>query len=299
MEWVNYHHLLYFWTVAREGGVARAAEVLRLAQPTISAQVKLLEEALGAKLVVRQGRGLALTSTGELVYAYAEDIFSLGREMLGAVRQGLTDRPLRLHVGLVDALPKSLARMLLRPAFGLERPVHLTVTEGKLVDLVADLAVHRLDVVLSDNRVHGSMAQRVYHHELGDCGVTFMARPPLSTRLRRDFPRSLDNEPALLPTESTALRTSLDRWFMAHDLRPRVIAEIEDSALIKDLAEDGLGYFAVPEVVVEEVKRRHRVQVIGAAADCRETVFAISAERRLTHPAVQAVTSASRDRLKE
>lgn len=298
MDWLNYHHLLYFWTVAREGGVARAAEALNLAQPTISAQVKQLEEALGESLFVRRGRGLALTATGELVYAYAEEIFSLGREMLGAVRQGVTDRPLRLHVGLVDALPKTLARTLLRPALALDRPVHLMVSEGKLVDLVADLVVHRLDVVLSDARVQGSVAQRVYHHELGDCGVTFLARPELARRLRPRFPQSLDGAPAILPTEATALRGSLDRWFAGLGLRPLVVAEIEDSALIKDLAEDGHGFFAVPDLVADEVKRRHRMGLVGHTDECRETVVAISAERRLTHPAVQAVTSVTRDRMR-
>jgi LysR family transcriptional activator of nhaA len=297
MEWLNYNHLLYFWTVAREGGVARAAEALNLAQPTVSGQVKQLEQALGTELFARRGRGLALTSAGEMVYAYAEEIFSLGRELMGAVRQGVTDRPLRLNVGLVDALPKTLARLLLRPALALPRPVHLVVTEGKLVDLVADLAVHRLDVVLSDSRAQGTVAPRVFHHELGDCGVTFLARPELARRLRRRFPQSLDGAPALLPTENTALRGSLERWFAAHDLHPRLVAEVEDSALIKDLAEDGLGFFAVPDVVADEVRKRHRMGLVGQTDECRETVVAISAERRLTHPAVQAVTSATRDRM--
>jgi LysR family transcriptional activator of nhaA len=172
------------------------------------------------------------------------------------------------------------------------------VSEGKLVDLVADLVVHRLDVVLSDARVQGSLAQRVYHHELGDCGVTFLARGRVATGLRRGFPQSLDGAPAILPTENTALRASLDRWFAAHGLRPRLVAEVEDSALIKDLAEDGLGFFAVPNLVADEVRRRHRMGLVGATEECRESVVVISAERRLTHPAVQAVTSVTRDRLR-
>jgi LysR family transcriptional activator of nhaA len=298
MDWLNYHHLLYFWTVAREGGVGRAAEALNLAQPTVSAQVGQLEAALGEELFTRRGRGLVLTPTGELVYAYADEIFSLGREMVTALRQGITDRPLRLHVGLVDALPKSLARLLITPALALPRSIHLVVTEGKLVDLVADLVVHRLDVVLSDSRVPGALARRVYHHDLGDCGITFLAAVPLARSLRRRFPRSLDGAPALLPTENTALRGSLERWFAAHDIRPRVVAEVEDSALIKDLAEGGAGFFAVPDVVAEEVRRRHRMGRVGQTDECREAVVAISAERRLTHPGVLAVTSSTRDRLR-
>ncbi|MEZ4387139.1 MAG: LysR family transcriptional regulator [Candidatus Krumholzibacteriia bacterium] len=297
MEWLNYHHLLYFWTVAREGGVGRAAEALNLAQPTVSAQLKRLEESLGEALFARRGRGLALTATGELVYAYAEEIFSLGRELLGAVRQGITDRPLRLQVGLVDAVPKSLARLLLQPALALARPVHVVVTEGKLTDLVADLVVSRLDVVLSDARVSGTLAGRIFHHELGDCGVTFLAAPPLAGRLRPGFPASLDGAPAILPTENTALRSSLERWFAARNLQPRVVAEVEDSALIKDLAEDGLGFFVVPDLVADAVRRRHRMVRVGQADDCRESVVAITAERRLTHPAVQAVTAGTRERL--
>jgi LysR family transcriptional activator of nhaA len=297
MEWLNYHHLLYFWTVAREGGVARAAAALNLAQPTVSAQVKDLEASLGEPLLQRQGRGLTLTATGELVFAYADEIFALGREMQSAVKLGITDRPLRLNVGLVDAVPKSLASELLRPALNLERPVHLVVREGKLQDLVDELVVHRLDIILSDDRVHDPATTRVYHHELGDCGVTFLARPRLARTLRKGFPQSLDGAPALLPTGNTALRGALQTWFGRHGVQPHVLAEVEDGALIKDLAEDGHGFIAVPELVADRVQKRHGLREIGRAEDCRETVWAISIERRLSHPAVQAVTEANRLRM--
>lgn len=294
MDWLNYHHLLYFWTVAHEGSITRASQVLNLAQPTISTQIKDLESALGANLLTRQGRGLALTSTGEMVYAYADEIFSLGRELLGAVRLGMTDRPMRLNVGLVDAVPKTLASELLRPALKLERPIHLVVREGKLQDLVADLIVQRLDIVLSDDRVKGSNTQKVFHHELGDCGVRLLAVPRLARKLRPGFPQSLDGAPALLPTENTALRQSLQTWFSLHGIQPRVVAEVEDGALIKDLAEGGHGFIAVPDLVATTVQKRHGLHEVGQAEDCRETVWAISVGRRLTHPAVQAVTEANR-----
>jgi LysR family transcriptional activator of nhaA len=295
--WLNYHHLLYFWTVAREGGVAKAAEALNLAQPTVSSQVKDLEKALGEPLLMRRGRGLALTATGEMVFAYADEIFALGREMQSAVRLGITDRPLRLNVGLVDALPKSLASELLRPALKMDRPVQLVVREGKLQDLVDDLVVHRLDIILSDSRVQDLGGSRVFHHELGDCGVRFLARPKLARLLRKDFPGSLDGAPALLPTGNTALRGALQTWFGRHGIQPHVLAEVEDGALIKDLAEDGHGFIAVPELVADKVQKRHGLLEIGKAEDCRETVWAISIDRRMTHPAVQAVTEVSRVRM--
>lgn len=297
MDWLNYHHLLYFWTVAREGSIAGAAKELNLAQPTVSTQIKQLEASLGENLLVRQGRGLALTVTGELVYAYANEIFSLGREMVGAVRLGMTDRPLRLVVGLVDALPKSLASELLRPALEMDRRVHLVVHEGKLQDLVSDLAVNRLDMVLSDARSRGSASRNIFHHPLGDCGVTIMAGAGLARRLRSGFPASLDGAPALLPTENTALRRSLQRWFDGQGLQPRIVAEVEDGALLKDLAQAGHGFVAVPDLVEGMVCRRHRLRVVGRAEECREEIWAISMQRRLTHPAVQAVTEANRDRL--
>ena len=293
MDWLNYHHLLYFWTVAREGGVARAAEVLNLAPATISAQVKSLEAALGERLLVRSGRGLALTSSGEMVYAYADEIFSLGRELMGAVKFGMTDRPLRLQVGLVDAVPKTLASELLRPALDLERQVHLVVREGKLQDLVADLMIHRLDIILSDGRVRGAANPSVYHHEFGSCGVRFLARPKLARSLRPGFPQSLDGAPSLLPTENTELRGALQAWFTRTGIQPRVVAEVEDSALLKDLAESGHGFIGVPELVADVVQKRHGLHKVGSTDECRETVWAISLERRLTHPAVQAVMAAN------
>lgn len=296
MDWLNYHHLLYFWTVAREGSIAGAARTLHLSQPTISTQVKSLETALGAELLERRGRGLVLTATGEMVFAYADDIFSLGRELQGAVSLGMTGRPLRLRVGLVDAVPKTLASELLRPALDVERTVQLRVEEGKLQDLVEDLVVHRLDMVLSDDRVRAGAGPRIFHHEMVDCGVSFLAAPDLARRLRRGFPDSLHGAPAILPTENTALRNSLQGWFDAHGILPRIFAEIEDGALIKDLAESGHGFIAVPDLVAGIVRRRHALRPVGDASDCREKVWAVSLQRRLTHPGVQAVIAASRDR---
>ncbi len=236
-------------------------------------------------------------STGEMVYAYADEIFALGRELQSAVKLGMTDRPLRLNVGLVDALPKSLASELLRPALNMDQAVHLVVWEGKLRDLVEDLVMDRLDIVLSDDRARETGPSKVYHHALGECGVRFLARPALARRLMKTFPASLDGAPALMPTVNTHMRGALETWFNRHEVQPHIIAEIEDGALIKDLAEDGHGFIAVPDFVADKIQNRHGLVEIGRAEDCREKVWAISIERRLSHPAVQAVTEANRKRM--
>jgi len=297
MKWLNYHHLLYFWTVAREGSIARAAETLRLAQPTISNQLRTLEQNLGHKLFVRRGRGLVLTDTGRLVLGYADEIFALGRELQTAVQQGPTDRPLRLNVGVVDALPKLVARELLKPALNGQHPVHAVISEGKLEPLVSELATHRLDLILSDHRYSAPSAIRIFHHRLGECGVTFFAAPPLAERLAKNFPNSLDGAPALLPTDNTALRGSLAAWFAARNVRPVPLAEFEDTALLKEFGAEGQGFFALPSIAVEDVVRTHGVQIIGQAPDCRESFFALTAERKLKHPALAEITRLAWDDL--
>jgi LysR family transcriptional activator of nhaA len=294
MEWLNYHHLLYFWTVAREGSIVRAAEKLRLAQPTISNQLRTLEQNLGTELFIRRGRGLVLTDTGRLVAGYADEIFALGQELLTAVRQGPVDRPLRLNVGVTDAVPKLVAHEVLKPALSGSHPVHAVIREGKLEQLVSELAAHRLDLVLSDHRYNTPSTIRIFHHLLGECGVTFFAAPPLAERLAKDFPSSLDGAPALLPTDNTALRGSLAAWFAARNLHPVPLAEFEDTALLKEFAAEGKGFFALPSIAVEDVVRTRAVQIIGQAPDCRESFFALTAERKLKHPALAEITRLAR-----
>jgi LysR family transcriptional activator of nhaA len=299
VDWLNYHHLLYFWTVAREGSIARAAQELRLAPPTVHAQIRALERNLGQQLLVRRGRGLALTDAGRVVLGYADEIFSLGRELVTAVRQQLpaADRPLRFNVGVVDSVPKLVAKELLQPALRLDPPAHLVVREGKIEQLVAELATHRLDMVLADHPYNAPSSIRIFHHRLGEGGVTFFAAAPLAARLRRKFPESLDGAPALLPTDNTPMRGSLESWFESVGIRPRILAEFEDSALLKVFGADAQGFFAMPSVAVESLARRYGVRVIGATEDCRERFFAISAERRLKHPAVIEITRTARSDL--
>jgi LysR family transcriptional activator of nhaA len=294
MQWLNYHHLLYFWTVARLGSVTEASAELRLAQPTVSAQVRLLEESLGEKLFVRSGRRLVLTEVGRLVYPYAEEIFSLGRQMVEAIRGSPRGRPLRLAIGVADVLPKMIVHRLLAPAFALAEPVQIVCREGKPDQLLAALSIHEIDLVLADTAIPPNLSVRAFHHLLGECSVTFFAAKPLARRLHRGFPGSLDGAPVLLPTEGSALRRSLEQWFASLGVRPRVVSEIEDSALLKAFGQTGMGAFPAPSPLEEEIQRQYRVQIVGRADAVRERFYAISVERKLKHPAVIAISKAAR-----
>jgi LysR family transcriptional activator of nhaA len=297
LEWLNYHHLLLFWTAAKHGGVVRAGERLRLRPPTVSAQIRRLEDALGERLFARQGRKLVLTETGRLVYGYAEEIFSVGREMLDVVRGRRGASDLRLAVGITDAVPKLVALRLLRPALAVAEPLRVACVEGRQDRLLAALALHELDVVLSDAPIPPGLGIRAFHHVLGECGVTFFAAPALARGLRGRFPRSLDGAPMLLPTRDNALRRSLEAWLDGQGIAARIVGEFEDSALLKAFGQEGLGVFAAPSVIEREVARQHGVRAVGRTGEVRERFYAISPERRLKHPAVVALTEAARERL--
>jgi LysR family transcriptional activator of nhaA len=294
MDWLNYHHLLYFWSTAKEGSVTQAAAELRLAQSTVSAQIRQLERVLDERLFRREGRRLVLTDVGRLVYRYADEIFGLGRELLDAVRDRPTGRPLRFNVGIADQVPKLIAHRLLAPALGLDVPVHLTCNEGKTAQLLGDLATHALDVVITDTPLGPETSVRAFNHLLGECGVTFYGTPAAVRRVQRRFPRSLAAAPLLLPTPGTTLRRSLDQWFAAHDLRPDVVAEFEDTALLTVFGQAGLGLFPGPTALEREIRRQYGVTVAGRLTEVRERFFAISVERRLKHPAVVAISDAAR-----
>ena len=297
MEWLNYHHLHYFWAVAREGSLARACRELRLAPSTVSGQIHALEGSLGEKLFSRTGRQLVLTETGRVVFRYAEEIFTLGRDLRDAVKGRPVGRPMSLVVGVADVVPKLVARRLLEPALRSPEPVRLVCREDKPDRLFAELAVHNLDVVLSDAPVGPSIRIRAFSHLLGECGVTFLATPELAAAHKRRFPKSLDGAPLLLPTETTALRRALDHWFGARGVRPKVVGEFDDSALLTECGETGLGIFPVPSVVADTVKRTYGVERVGSADPVRERFYAISVERKLTHPAVVAISEEARERL--
>ena len=297
MEWLNYHHLLYFWVVGREGSIVRASEHLSLTQATISAQIRALEEVLGEKLFSRVGRNLALTEMGRMVFRYADEIFTLGRELMDTLKGRPTGRPIRLVVGVADVLPKLIAHRLLEPAFKLSEAIRIICREGKHDHLLAQLAVHELDLVLTDAPIGSTVKIRAFSHLLGECGVTVFGAAPLAVRYRRRFPRSLTGAPFLLPTDNTVLRRSLDHWFEAEGIRPTVIGEFEDSALLKVFGQRGAGLFLAPSVIEAEVRRQYSVQIVGRVESVRERFYAISVERKLKNPAVVAISEAARQKL--
>jgi LysR family transcriptional activator of nhaA len=292
LSWLNYHHLLYFWTVARAGTIAKAGEELHLAQPTISSQIKLLEEALGHKLFERQGRKLVLTDVGRTVMRYADEIFRLGNELKNVVGGLPSGQQLRLQVGVADVVPKVLAERLLQPALDVG-PLRIVCREGPLPQLLASLALHELDVVLADAPGSEPVSVRAFNHLLGKCGVSFFAAASHG-HLKKDFPRSLHGAPMLMPSEASAVRHALDLWFDGKGVRPTVVGDFDDSALLKAFGQRGLGVFAMPSVIEAEVVRQFDVNVIGRTDEIENCFYAITVERRLRHPAVVAIAQAAR-----
>jgi len=292
MEWLNYHHLLYFWTVAKEGGLRKASEKLHVSQPSISTQIRKLEEAFGEKLFQRKGRVLVLTDTGQVALSYAEEIFSLGGELLNTVKQHTParQRAMRVTIGVEDSFPKLLSYDILKPVLGLNPPVHLVCREGKAEDLLAQLAMHRLDAVLADEPPTGAVKAHTFGHLLGESSVAFCAVRKLASALRKGFPKSLNGAPALLPTANTTLRRSLEEWFHAIGVQPRVVAEFEDGALMKIAAADGHGFIAVPSVGLNECLTRFHLETVGKTEKCTDRFYLITSERRIDHPAVTLIT---------
>jgi LysR family transcriptional regulator, transcriptional activator of nhaA len=297
MEWLNYHHLLYFWTVVREGGISRAGKQLRLAQPTISAQLRALEERLGEKLFQRSGRKLVLTEIGRLVYGYADEIFALGRELTDTLKGRPSGRPIRFTVGVTDAMPKLIAYRLLEPALRMPQPVQLICREGKPQQLLAELMMHGLDLVLADVPAGVEMPVKAYNHLLGDCAVQLFGNDELASQLKSGFPQSLNGAPMLLPMAGTALRRSLDQWFDQQSIRPRIVAEVEDSALLKVFGAAGAGIFAAPAAIETEIRRQFDVRPLGTIEGVRERFYAVSIERKLKNPAVVAISESARTEL--
>lgn len=297
MSWLNYHHLYYFYVVAREGSVSAAARELHLTQPTVSTQLGLLERTLGDRLFERRARRLVLTDAGRVAYRYAQEIFALGREFQDALRGHAAERPARLVVGVSDAVPKLIAFELLKVVLAPPTPVQLTCHDDTPEHLLAALAAHELDLVLGDAPAGPATSPRVFSHLLGECGVTVFGPPALARRLRPRFPASLDGAPFLLPTEQASLRRELDACFERLDVRPAVQGQFADSALLKVFGQAGAGCFAAPSAIEAEVRRQYGVHVVGRIPDVRERFYAITAERRIAHPAVRRVTMAAHDTL--
>jgi LysR family transcriptional activator of nhaA len=294
---LNFLHLYYFWAVVRHGGISTACERLHLTQPTISTQIRKLEKSLGRQLFDRSGRELVLTEVGKTVYEYADEMFAVGRELLGALRGLPTDRTLRLHVGVPMVMPKLITYRLLEVVFCLPQSVHLVCREAPLDALVADLMRHRQDIILSDAPLSAAAPVRSFNHLLGDCGVAFCGTRELAGKYRKRFPQSLDGAPLLLPTANTELRRSLDRWFDEQGFTPRIVAEFDDSALLKEFGHGGAGLFPVPAAVLREVKQQYNVEVVGRLDEVRTRFYAITLQRKLVHPAIVAISQAAKQGL--
>ena len=295
---MNYKHLHYFMQVAKSGSVMRASELLHLTPQTISGQIQLLEESLGSPLFAKSGRGLVLTETGLLAQGYAEEIFSLGSELQKAVREQQGDgRMLEFRVGVVDAVSKSIAYRLVEPATLLPEPVRVVCHERKLDILLGDLALHRLDLIISDAPIPSSVSVRAFSHRLGTSGISFFATPALIKSCSRTFPQCLEGAPMLLPGEDSAVGQRLRAWLQASSLHPRVVGEFDDSALAKEFGRRGAGVFIGPTVLAHEIEKQYGVKTLGKTGDVADEFFAISVERRITHPCVVAITQAARNEL--
>ncbi len=297
MRHLNYNHLLYFWTVAREGSIAKASKVLHLTPQTISGQLKLLEDAIGGTLFSRVGRGLALTETGKMVADYAGEIFNTGAELAQRVRGRQSGKPEHLHVGIVDSIPKLIAHRILEPAFSGDTPIQLNCQEAALEYLLADLAVHKLDMVISDRPLPPGLNIKAYTHPLGMSRIGIFAHRQLAGRYRKNFPCSLHNAPFLLPSNSSVLRRSLDDWFEAGGISLQIVAECEDSALLKAFGAAGAGVYPAPMAIASEVERMYQSRLIGEVDGLVESYYAISPERKLKHPSVVTITEAARSDL--
>jgi LysR family transcriptional activator of nhaA len=292
---LNYQHLLYFWSVVRTGSLTRACEELALSAPTISMQLRTLEERLGEKLLAKSGRNLVPTEVGRLVFGYADEIFGLGQDLIEALAHRPSARPLRLIVGIDDVVPKEIAYRILKPTLGLKRPVRLSCREGTLERLVADLALHEVHVVLSDSPVTPSLNVRAYSHSLGTCEVVWMATPTLAKTLRRGFPKSLNGVPVLLPTDDTAIRRALDQWLEKTEVRPVMVGEFEDYAMLREFARAGHGFAPVPSILEDQFRKEYGVARVGPVTGVKAEFFAISIERKIRNPAVAEMIEHGRD----
>jgi len=297
MEWLNYHHLLYFWMVAKKGSIARACAELRLAQPTISGQLRALEESLGEKLFTRQGRRLVLTEVGQVVYRYAEEIFALGSELTDVLKGRPRNRPLRLIVGISDLVPKLIAYRILAPALALKGSLQIECYEDTPEKLLLNLSAHELDLVLTDAPAYSAARVRVFNHLLGSSGVALFASPPLANVYRKRFPDSLTGAPFLLPMRNSALRQIIDQWFETHAIRPRILGEFQDTALLTVFGQAGAGIFAAPLAIEREVRSRYRVAKLGDLAARATEYFVISAERKIKHPAATVIAEVAKHKL--
>jgi LysR family transcriptional activator of nhaA len=289
MNWLNYHHLMYFWTVVRKGGLAPAAEELHLSPSTISTQIQQLEEVLGYKLFDRSGRQMTVNDVGQVVYRYAEEIFSLGRELQDALEDRPLERPMRVQIGIADVLSKMVIAKLLAPILGSLHTYKLICREDQPDNLVSQLILHDLDIVLTDKPIGPDLRVKGFNHLLGESEVAVYAAPSIVERYRSDFPESLNGAPCILPGDRSELRGLLEQWFESKGIRPKAVAECDDSALVKSLGKAKVGLFVAPSITKTEIMKQYNVREVGCLDGVVERYYAVSMDRRIKHPAVQAI----------
>ncbi len=292
---INFKHLHYFWVTAKQGGIIKASESLHITPQTISGQISLLEEQMNVDLFTKVGRNLELTETGRMVLSYADEIFSLGGELEQSVKTASTDRTQILRVGIADAVPKSIAYRLLEPAMSLQDPVRFICKENSLASLLGELALHKLDVIIADGPIPQHFGVRGYNHQIGECGVSFMASAKLAKTLEGEFPDCLTGAPLLIPSDVSLSQIQLLQWLEAHRLHPTITGEFDDIALMEVFGQAGAGVFMVPSAIADEVANQYQVQIIGVSEEIREQFFVITAEKHLTSPALTAINDAAKD----
>ena len=295
---INYKHLRYFWAVAKQGGISQASQYLHITPQTISSQIQLLEQQFGQALFRKSGRKLELTDSGRQALSYADEIFSLGDELESTLRSVSSNRAPLLRVGVVDAVPKSIAYRLLEPALSLPESIRLICKESNLESLLAELAIHRLDLIIADAPIPTGLGVRGFNHSLGTCGVSFLASPSIAENLQGQFPHCLSGAPLLMPRAVSSIQSPLMECFDKKDLFPHIVGEFDDSALMKAFGQAGVGIVIVPSAIAHEVAVQYQLQVIGQVADVKEQFFAISTERHISNPAIIAIKDAARDWMK-
>jgi len=297
MNWLNYHHLKYFWMVVREGSISKASKALNLTQPTISKQLSQLEDQIGESLFKRVSNRMVLTEAGQMAYEYADEIFSLGQEFLENIRGVSQTKPKRLRVGISFVFPKLISHKILSPILDLDNKVHLFCEEDHTERLLAELSIQRLDLVLSDAPISGSVRVKAFNHFLGDCGISFFARRELADKIKGEFPECLNGVPFVALSHHSLSRKSLDIWLDSNNIRPNIVAEFEDSALMKVFGKDGAGVFCGPFVIRDEICKDYDVVEIGSTDEVKENFYAITVERKVKHPAVVKLAETARKQL--
>jgi LysR family transcriptional activator of nhaA len=298
MATLNYKHLRYFWQVARSGSIARAAEDLHLAPNSISSQLSEFEAAIGVKLFRRVGRGLEMTDAGRRVFVYAEEIFAVGDELMRAVLNEDSLRTESLRIGVADSVSKSMSFRLIKPLLDLAEPLRLSFREGQLSRLLADLSIHQLDLIITDRSIPHNLNVRCYAHMLGESGISMFGTKRLAAKYCKNFPNHLNGAPILLPGEDVAIRPQLMHWMQANAIRPRIIGEFDDSALMKTFGRGGAGLFFAPSAIATEICAQYGVVEAGNIAGISEQIYVVTTERKISHPAVVLIHNTARDSLR-